>query len=122
MIAYLFIIDNNDTTFQELCPFPRDQIEQVLSNYYAARDFVWCQEEPQNAGAYSFIAPRLTQLLPYQSKVCYNDIIFVTVLMKRLFFLQIEYVGKPPLAAPAVGIASRYRAEQAKVIQDALTL
>lgn len=87
---------------EELCPFPRDQIEQVLSNYYAARDFVWCQEEPQNAGAYSFIAPRLTQLLPYQSKI--------------------EYVGKPPLAAPAVGIASRYRAEQAKVIQDALAL
>ncbi|KAI7877160.1 hypothetical protein K492DRAFT_134371 [Lichtheimia hyalospora FSU 10163] len=54
---------------EELCPFPRDQIEQVLNNYYGARDFVWCQEEPQNAGAYSFIAPRLTQLLPYQSKV-----------------------------------------------------
>ncbi|KAI9320535.1 hypothetical protein BX666DRAFT_1852065 [Dichotomocladium elegans] len=87
---------------EELCPFPRDEIEKLLGNYYAARQFVWCQEEPQNAGAYSFIAPRLGHLLPYQSKI--------------------EYVGRGPLAAPAMGISSRFRVQQSKLIEDALAL
>jgi 2-oxoglutarate dehydrogenase complex dehydrogenase (E1) component-like enzyme len=30
---------------------------------------VWLQEEPQNQGAYSFMAPRLSQLLPTGKKV-----------------------------------------------------
>lgn len=49
---------------EELSPFPRDELKKEIEKYKEAKEFVWCQEEPQNAGAYSFIAPRLSQLIP----------------------------------------------------------
>ncbi|KAI9261176.1 hypothetical protein BY458DRAFT_439650 [Sporodiniella umbellata] len=53
---------------EELSPFPRDELKREIEKYTGAKDFVWCQEEPQNSGAYSFMAPRLNQLMP-DSKV-----------------------------------------------------
>lgn len=49
---------------EELSPFPKKEILKEIEKYSTAKEFVWCQEEPQNAGAYAFIAPRLAQLLP----------------------------------------------------------
>ena len=57
---------------EELSPFPKQELEQEIKKYCGAKEFVWCQEEPQNAGAYSFMAPRLAQLLP-QNKVQKNE-------------------------------------------------
>lgn len=48
---------------EELSPFPKEEIQREIAKYEHAQ-FVWCQEEPQNAGAYAFMAPRLAQLLP----------------------------------------------------------
>ncbi|KAG2224888.1 hypothetical protein INT45_010837, partial [Circinella minor] len=87
---------------EEMSPFPRNELENVIDQYSYARDFVWCQEEPENAGAYTFMAPRIAQLIPRNEKL--------------------QYVGREALAAPATGISSQYRAEQAQLIQDALTL
>ncbi|KAG0185098.1 putative 2-oxoglutarate dehydrogenase E1 component DHKTD1, mitochondrial [Apophysomyces sp. BC1034] len=87
--------------FKELCPFPRDQIKQEIEKYSQAKEFVWCQEEPQNAGAYAFMAPRLAQLVPQK---------------------EIQYVGRGPLSAPAVGNPPRFRAEQSKLVEDALQI
>lgn len=49
---------------EELSPFPKQEIQREIEKYGNAAEFVWCQEEPQNAGAYAFMAPRLAQLLP----------------------------------------------------------
>lgn len=49
---------------EELSPFPKKELLKEIEKYHGASEFVWCQEEPQNAGAYSFMAPRLAQLLP----------------------------------------------------------
>lgn len=49
---------------EELSPFPKDALTKEIQKYSGAQEFVWCQEEPQNAGAYAFMAPRLAQLLP----------------------------------------------------------
>ncbi|KAI8085435.1 hypothetical protein BDF21DRAFT_336024 [Thamnidium elegans] len=49
---------------EELSPFPQTEIKKEIEKFAGANQFVWCQEEPQNAGAYAFMAPRLTQLLP----------------------------------------------------------
>ncbi|KAG2224886.1 hypothetical protein INT45_010835 [Circinella minor] len=87
---------------EEMSPFPRNELENVIDQYSYARDFVWCQEEPENAGAYTFMAPRIAQLIPRNEKL--------------------QYVGREALAAPATGISSQYRAEQTQLIQDALTL
>ena len=61
----IIILDNG----QELSPFPRNELEHVIDQYSYARDFVWCQEEPENAGAYTFMAPRIAQLIPRNEKV-----------------------------------------------------
>jgi probable 2-oxoglutarate dehydrogenase E1 component DHKTD1 len=68
---------------EELSPFPKEELKKEIEKYEAANEFVWCQEEPQNAGAYAFMAPRLAQLLP-QNKVsycvvCNNEVSFIDI-------------------------------------------
>ncbi|OZJ02164.1 hypothetical protein BZG36_04628 [Bifiguratus adelaidae] len=87
---------------EELCPFPAQQLKDVLRDYSHAQKFIWCQEEPQNGGAYQFVAPRLSQLLPSNAKL--------------------NYVGRPPMPAPATGIGSRHKAEQARVLEQAFKI
>ncbi|KAI8381128.1 uncharacterized protein BYT42DRAFT_494285 [Radiomyces spectabilis] len=84
---------------EELSPFPRDDIQREIQKYQQASEFVWCQEEPENAGAYTFMAPRLSQIVPTK---------------------EIRYIGREPLSAPATAVASRYRREQQQLIEDAI--
>ncbi|CAG8480450.1 11913_t:CDS:10 [Racocetra fulgida] len=48
--------------FEELCPFPKSDVEKELKKYTNAK------EEPQNNGAYTFVEPRLRQLLPLKQE------------------------------------------------------
>ncbi|CAG8496484.1 15859_t:CDS:10 [Acaulospora morrowiae] len=84
---------------EELCPFPKQDIESELIKYDNVEEFIWCQEEPQNNGAYTFMESRLNQLLPNKQKL--------------------RYVGRLPSAAPAVGISKRHRMESEKILSDA---
>ncbi|KAL7751836.1 hypothetical protein RI367_002836 [Sorochytrium milnesiophthora] len=87
---------------EEVCPFPAEEVKEELAKYQNAAEFVWCQEEPQNQGAYTFIEPRLQQLLPEQHKL--------------------KYVGRVTAAAPATGVSSIHKKEQAQVIADAIKM
>ena len=52
---------------EELCPFPVLQLQNVIKRYNSeVKDWVWCQEEGMNNGAYSFIEPRLQLLLSHK--------------------------------------------------------
>lgn len=82
---------------EELCPFPAEAIKEQLSHFYFANEFVWCQEEHQNMGAYSFIAPRFENLIGH----------------------KVTYIGRGPLAAPAVGLPKLHKAEVTKLMTDA---
>jgi 2-oxoglutarate dehydrogenase E1 component len=84
---------------EQLYPFPSDEYEQILSRYANAREVVWCQEEPQNQGAWYQIRHRLQDLVGGR-----------TVL----------YAGRAPAAAPATGIAKIHEAEQRALIDAAL--
>ncbi|SAM06364.1 hypothetical protein [Absidia glauca] len=86
---------------EELCPFPKDQIKDELDKYRYATEFVWCQEEPENAGAYGFMAPRLSQMIPHH---------------------KLEYVGRKPLSAPAIAIPPVFKAQQSNLIKDAVNM
>jgi 2-oxoglutarate dehydrogenase E1 component len=44
---------------EQLYPFHRELVEAIVSQYPHASHFVWCQEEPLNMGAWSYIWPRL---------------------------------------------------------------
>ncbi|KAI8089561.1 uncharacterized protein BX664DRAFT_136937 [Halteromyces radiatus] len=86
---------------EELCPFPKDQIKEELEKYRYATEFVWCQEEHENQGPYSFMAPRLAQMIPHH---------------------KLEYVGRKPLSAPAIALPPLFKEQQAKLIKDAVNL
>ncbi|CAO3643394.1 unnamed protein product [Mucor fragilis] len=87
---------------EELSPFPKDALTKEIQKYSGAQEFVWCQEEPQNAGAYAFMAPRLAQLLPENK--------------------AIQYVGREPLSAPAVGISSVFKKQAQELLQESMVV
>ncbi|KAJ3294817.1 hypothetical protein HK104_003284, partial [Borealophlyctis nickersoniae] len=84
---------------EELNPFPTARLAEEIGKFTGAQDFVWVQEEPENQGAYTFMQPRLDQLLPKGHKL--------------------KYHGRPPSAAPATGISSRHKVEQERVVKGA---
>ncbi|KAJ2777901.1 hypothetical protein H4R18_004913 [Coemansia javaensis] len=84
---------------EELAPFPRGELYSVLEQYANATDFVWVQEEPRNAGAYAFAAPRIQQQLPPHA--------------------ELRYVGRPEHAAVCSGVDAHQAAEQAQLVQNA---
>ena len=90
---------------EQLYPFPKKALVKELSRFKHA-EIVWCQEEPENMGAWTFIDRRLEAVL--------NEI---DADQKRP-----RYVGRPEAASPATGNAARHRHEQEKLVHDALTL
>ncbi len=85
---------------EQLYPFPVPELEAVLARYANAREVVWCQEEPQNQGAWYQIRHRLQ-----------------AVVGKR----ELLYAGRAPAAAPATGISKIHEAEQRALIEAALS-
>ncbi len=85
---------------EELYPFPEAQLKQVLAAYGEAGQFVWCQEEPQNQGAWFQIWHHLRHCLRRGGDV--------------------SYAGRPPSAAPASGYASLHQAQLDALLNAAL--
>ena len=86
---------------EQLYPFPQKQLIELLSQYQHVTDFVWCQEEPQNQGAW------------YCS---YHN--FIAVLPDGA---QLRYAGRPASASPAVGYMSVHLKQQKALLDEALT-
>jgi 2-oxoglutarate dehydrogenase E1 component len=90
---------------EQLYPFPHKSLAKELGRFPNA-DVVWAQEEPRNMGAYSFVEPNIEWVLNrIDSKA------------KRA-----SYAGRPASASTATGLMSRHLAEQAQVLDDALTI
>ena len=85
---------------EQLYPFPSEEYEAALNRYPNAREVVWCQEEPQNQGAWYQIRHRLQDAAGGRR--------------------QVLYAGRAPAAAPATGIAKIHEAEQTALINAAL--
>jgi 2-oxoglutarate dehydrogenase E1 component len=84
---------------EQLYPFPSVEIADLIATYPNLQEVVWLQEEPQNMGAWSFIAPRLSALLPES--------------------VRLKYIGRPDEASPAAGSITAHNAEQFRILQDA---
>jgi 2-oxoglutarate dehydrogenase E1 component len=82
-----------------LYPFPAAEIERVIGRFPEA-ELVWAQEEPQNMGAWSFVAPRLRDIAGREP----------------------TYVGRPDRASPAEGYAESHEAEQRRLVTAALAV
>ncbi|MCE2716117.1 MAG: 2-oxoglutarate dehydrogenase E1 component [Pseudomonadota bacterium] len=88
---------------EQYYPFPESELLNTLSAYDDI-PVVWCQEEPQNMGAWNFIDRRLEDVLKRSNKK----------------HTRPYYAGRKAAAAPATGIAGRHEKEQNEVIQYAL--
>jgi 2-oxoglutarate dehydrogenase E1 component len=85
---------------EQLYPFPTDEYAAIIRRYSAAREIVWCQEEPQNQGAWYQIRHRLQE--PLTSKH------------------ELLYAGRAPAAAPATGIHEMHEEQQQGLVRAAL--
>ena len=90
---------------EQLAPFPKTPLREQLSRFPKA-DVIWCQEEPENMGAWGYVGPRIEALIKRMDGVS-----------KRA-----RYVGRPEAASPATGSNKVHHAEQAKLVDKALTL
>jgi 2-oxoglutarate dehydrogenase E1 component len=91
---------------EQLAPFPWDKVAKEMAHYSNA-EAMWCQEEPKNMGAWSFVQPRMaTATRSINNKE-----------------IRPLYAGRKPAAATATGMGGKaHEAEQNGIIAAALTL
>jgi len=97
--------DVNIIRVEQIYPFPLNALSEELAQYKNA-DVVWCQEEPKNQGAWFFVEPRIEALL---AKVEHKA-------------GRAKYAGRGNAAAPATGLMSRHQTEQARLVDEALSV
>ena len=90
---------------EQFYPFPAHSLIKELQRFKSA-DMVWCQEEPKNMGAWSFMEPNLEWTLDQ-----------IGAKQKRA-----RYVGRATAASPATGLMSYHKKELNAFLEEALTL
>src|ERR1043166_2738328 len=85
---------------EQLYPLTKRKLREMLKPFPKNAKFVWCQEEPENMGAWTFIELRL----------------------RTIFCTEIAYAGREASASPAVGALARHKREQARLVADAFSI
>ncbi|MGL4206154.1 MAG: 2-oxoglutarate dehydrogenase E1 component [Aeromonadaceae bacterium] len=86
---------------EQLYPFPHAQLREVLAAYPQVQEYVWCQEEPQNQGAWYCSQHHFREAIPEGA--------------------QLRYAGRPASASPAVGYISLHLKQQKALVDEALS-
>jgi 2-oxoglutarate decarboxylase len=87
---------------EQFYPFPVTAVKDVIAKYPNAKDLIWCQEEPKNMGAWTFIEGRFEDLIPGGDRL--------------------RYVGRAESPSPATGNYAVHTKEQEKLVGEALTV
>lgn len=95
------------TRIEQLHPFPWQQLKENLDSYPNAKNIVWAQEEPLNAGAWSFTQPRIETLL--NNTEHHN---------RR----HVMYAGRHPSASVASGLKAVHQREEKELLEDAFSV
>ncbi len=90
---------------EQFYPFPAQSVVKELGRFKNA-EVIWCQEEPKNQGAWTFVEPNIEWVLTRIGAKSERP----------------RYVGRAASASPATGLASRHKAEQEAIVNEALTL
>ncbi|MGT2487812.1 2-oxoglutarate dehydrogenase E1 component [Methylobacterium oryzae CBMB20] len=90
---------------EQLYPFPLKALANEMARFRNA-DVIWCQEEPKNMGAWSFVEPYLEWVLGQAGSA-----------VKRA-----RYVGRPASASTAVGQMSKHQAQLQAFLNEALAV
>ena len=88
---------------EQIFPFPEQTLAAALKPYINA-DVAWCQEEPANMGAWSFVDRRIERVLAGNGGRAARP----------------SYAGRVEAASPATGLAKVHAAEQMALVRDAL--
>lgn len=98
-----------DTTVvrvEQLYPFPGEPLTARIEKLVNLEEVVWCQEEPKNQGAWSFVEPFIEEALA----------------AAKCKIARPRYAGRSASASPATGLAKRHESEQGALVADALGL
>ncbi|MEH8020916.1 MULTISPECIES: 2-oxoglutarate dehydrogenase E1 component [Rheinheimera] len=87
---------------EQLYPFPHEEMAAVLSQYQHVTDYVWCQEEPQNQGAWYCSQHHFRAAIPKAG--------------------NLTYAGRDASSSPAVGYLSVHNKQQQALVNDALSI
>ena len=85
---------------EQFYPFPLSAITQTIASYPNTKELIWCQEEPKNMGAWTFMEGKFEDLVPAGDRL--------------------RYVGRAESASPATGNYSVHMQEQEKLVSEAL--
>ncbi|MXN89044.1 2-oxoglutarate dehydrogenase E1 component [Pasteurella canis] len=85
---------------EQLYPYPHEEMKAILAPYSHVTDYVWCQEEPLNQGAWYCSQHNFVTSIPEHGKL--------------------RYVGRPASASPAVGYMSLHNEQQTALVTEAL--
>ncbi len=85
---------------EQLYPFHAEMAKEIAANYPNASQYVWCQEEPQNMGSWSYINPHLSEA----------------------FDARIRYAGRDGASSPAPGSKLQHKKEQKALVEQAFTV
>ncbi len=84
---------------EQLYPFPHKAFAAEMKRYPNATDVVWCQDEPQNQGAWFFVQHQIHE--------------------NMLEGQKLGYAGRPASASPAVGYAHLHQEQQKALLDQA---
>ena len=84
---------------EQLYPFPKEKIAEIVARYSKAKELVWVQEEPKNMGSWSFANP-------YLQEIAGNK--------------KVSYVGRAHRSSPSEGSGKAHSVEQKRIIDEAL--
>ena len=87
---------------EQLYQFQQVEFGQIMSKFKHVKDLVWCQEEPQNQGAWYCSQHHFWSALPKAA--------------------TLTYAGRKASASPAVGYISVHNQQQKDLVDDALTI
>ena len=90
---------------EQLYPFPAKALKAAIEGYKNA-EIVWCQEEPENNGAWFFVDRRIEAVMECLGTKGRRP----------------RYIGRVAMASPAPGLAKVYTAEQAALVNEALSV
>ncbi len=82
---------------EQFYPDDPEGLRDLVEKYESAPKWVWCQEEPQNMGGWTFMQPRLERLTDH----------------------RVRYAGREAAASPATGAKAVHKREQKKLVETA---
>ncbi|WP_373231112.1 2-oxoglutarate dehydrogenase E1 component [Cohnella sp.] len=86
---------------EQLYPFPQQEIQAIIDRYPNLSEVIWVQEEPKNMGAWSYIEPRIRELVPTPQAT-------------------VGYIGRPKRSSPASGYQQIHTFEQQHIVSQTL--